>query len=135
MNYSGYVARRMLYDVCGILTPINRKYERGYDTLRLFVERFVFHFGSYMIPKLPRTKNALIDQRNDLMGLYIGIFERFDDPHSLIALKSLFVASYLMMETYKDSPAYCSNISFYFEVLTQRLGGWNVLDSACDTDI
>ena len=135
MNYPGYVARRMLYDVCGILTPINAQYEHGYDILQLHVERFIFHFGSYMIPRLPSRKNDLTSQRKDLLDLYIGIFERIDDPHSLIALKVLFLATYLMMEKYRDSPKLCSNIPFYFEVLTQRLKSWDTLGCNYNTDV
>ena len=126
MSLASYVGRRVLYDICEIVTPIlhGTHYESVYNDLCTFMDRYTRHCGRHIIPNLPRRKTSSNELREDMLDLYDGIFRGSHDSNSILTLNSLFTMTYYMMVKYDNDPVLCSNISFQFEVMTERLGGW-----------
>lgn len=126
MSISSYVARRLMCDVCEIIMPIqySTHYEDVYNQLFNFMDRFTRQSGREIIPNLPRHTDSAYELKEDMLDFYEDIFRGFNDANSILTLNSLFTITYYMMVKYSDDPVLCSNISFQFEVTTERLGGW-----------
>ena len=125
MSLASYVARRLLYDICDIATPVHSThYENVYNELFYFMYRYTQYCGREIIPNLPIQRESFSELNNDMLDLYEGIFSASDDINSRLTLNSLFVMTYYMMVKYRDDPVLCSYITFQFEVTTERLGGW-----------
>ena len=126
MSLANYVARRLLYDICEIATPVQHSthYERVFNELLNFMDRFTHYCGREIVPLLPRRTESFYELREDMFDIYEGIFRGSDDINSVLTLNSLFVMTYYMMVKYEYDPVLCSHISFQFEVTTERLGGW-----------
>lgn len=135
MCIAGYVARRMLDDVCEIPTIINSNYEPVYGELFDWMQIYTNQFGGRVLHRLPRCKNSSEDLLDDMTELYSGVLRRVEDVHSTITLHSLFTLSFYMMVRYKEHPDKCGNISYYFGLITRRLESWNFVTDNYDTYI
>lgn len=126
MSLASYVARRILYDICEIVTPIHHSthYENVYSELYNAMDRLTHYCGREIIPHLPSRRESVYELREDMFDLYEGIFKGSHDVNTILALNSLFAMTYYMMVKYRDDPVLCSQITFQFEVTTERLGGW-----------
>ena len=129
MEFSNYVARRMLYEICNIATPLNSLYEHGYQNLYVWMELYTERFGGVILHNLPSRKSTSVELLSDMVELYTGVFSRVEDMNDMTTLHSMFTISFYMMEKYKEHSAMCSNISYYFELMTRHLDSWNTLAS------
>lgn len=128
MAFSDYVARRMLCDICNIVTPIESRFEHGYDDLCKWMESYTTQFDGAIFNRLPRCKTIRDELLNDMSQLYTGIFSRVNDIHGITTLHCLFTLSFYMMVKYKEQPIMCGEISYYFRLITQRLESWEILN-------
>ena len=127
MNFAGYVARRMLYEVCNIIVLKDSNYEYGYNTLYDWMIFFTLRAGSSTIARLPSRKQTSEELFEDILILYRGILSRVDSVNNLLTVKCLFTMSFYMMKKYKDDPVLCSDISRWFQLISYRLGRWSIL--------
>ena len=129
MNVSDYVARRLLFEVCDIVTVLDDKFEPFFDDLWNWTEEFTQRFGGDLIHRLPSGSTSREMLLNDMSQLYEGIFSRMNDDHSITTLHSLFTVTFYMMMKYKDIGAsMCSEIAFDFYLITRRLESWGFLE-------
>lgn len=135
MDFSNYVARRMLCEICEIATPLNPLYEPGYNALFNWMEHYTERFGTIILPNLPRLKATPDELLNDMLEIYSGIFEVVYDINAMVTLNSLFTISFYMMVKYKERLVMCSNISYYFELITRRLGSWDYLTNNYEVEV
>ena len=135
MDIVGYVARRMLWDVCEIITPLNSIYEDTYDTLFNWMEMYTDRFGGRILHRLPPCKSTEAELLSDMAELYAGVISATDDIDDLRTLHCLFTISFYMMVRYKETPRLCSKISYYFELISYRLTSWDVLTNRYENEI
>ena len=129
MNASDYVARRLLFEVCDIVTVLDDHFEPIFEDLWNWSEEFTKRFGSDIIHRLPGGRTSREELLSDMSQLYRGVFSRMNDDHSITTLQSLFTLTFYMMMKYKDIGAnLCSEIAFDFYVITRRLESWELLE-------
>ena len=129
MDAAGYVARRMLWDICEILSPSNPRYEPLYEALFNWMEVYTRQFGGSIIHKLPALKTNEDALLFDMAEIYDGILSKVQDTNSMLTLNALFTVSFYMMVRYKETPRLCSKISYYFELISYRLCSWDLLEN------
>ena len=135
MDPAGYVARRMMWDICEILSPINLRYEPIYEALFNWMEVYTRRYGGSIIYRLPSLKTNENELLFDMATLYAEILSRIEDINSMISLNTLFTVSFYMMVRYKETPRLCSKISYYFELISYRLSSWNILENRYESGI
>ena len=128
MESPDYVARRILFDLCDIITPIDARLEPIYDALLDWMERYTEAYGGDIYHRLPGDRMDRDELLSDMSQLYAGIFARVDNSHSITTLRSLFTVTFYMTVKYKEHPALCSDIVQYFTWISRRLGSWNILE-------
>ena len=120
-----YVARRLLYDICDILTPVEDEYEECYRLLINWMSVCTNRFGRRIIPSLPAVKENHDELLNDMVELYSGILSVRNPKNTRPTLNALFTATYYMMVQYKHNVVLCSHISYYFQLITSQLNCWD----------
>ena len=131
MNISDYVARRLLFEVCGVQTPINTQFEPLFDYLWSWSERFTSRYGSHIFYRIPSGCATREELKNDMILIYAHLLHRYDNDDSLDTLKALFVITLYMIIRYKsDGVRMCSEIALDFHLITQNLNSWNFLNHA-----
>ena len=128
MESSDYVARRMLFEVCDILVPIDERFEFAYNNLCDWMERYTAEFGGPLFHRLPSCKTTRDELLNDMSQLYSGIFARMDDMHNITTLRSLFTITFYMMVKYKEQTIMCGDIVYYFRLISRRLESWDTFE-------
>ena len=129
MNAPDYVARRLLFEVCDIVTAVDDHFEPLFDDLWNWTEEFTIRFGSDIIRRLPAGSTSREELLNVMSQLYDGVFSRMNDEHSIATLHSLFTLTFYMMMKYKCIGAsMCSEIAFDFYLATRRLRSWEFLE-------
>lgn len=129
MDSSDYVARRMLFEICDIITPLEGRFEPIYEDLHDWMHRYTQEYGGDIFHRLPSCKTSRDELLNDVSRLYAGIFARMSDAHSITTLHSLFTISFYMMMKYKEQPTMCGDIVYYFRVISRRLESWNTFNN------
>ena len=128
-----YIARRMLYDACNIMTPINRNEEPHYSLLLNWTTVFTRRFGHTI--QLPNIRSGHDTAITNLTELYSGILENSADINSIQVLNCLFTITYYLMMQYEDYPVTCSRISCCFVVVTRNLESWNQFPELYETNL
>ena len=128
MESSAYVARRLLFEVCDILIPIDEQLEFVYNELYDWMERYTEQFGGELFHRLPSCKATRDELLSDMSQLYSGIFARMDDMHNITTLRCLFTITFYMMVKYKAQETMCGDIAYYFRLISRRLESWNTLE-------
>ena len=131
MNKASYVSRRLLYDICDIMTPIESELECIFSLLRNWMLIFTDRFGTRI--RVPQIRERAEDMRRDLAQLYSAIFHYYRNRNSTRTLNCIFTITYYMMLRYKDNVILCSQISTYFYVITRDLESWDSFPSSYDT--
>ena len=133
MESSGYVARRILFEILDIATPIDERYEPIYELLYDWMESYTEEFGGAIFYRLPVCKTTRDELLRDMAQLYAGILARVNDIHGITTLHSLFTVTFYMMVKYKErQPSMCGDIVYYFKIITRRLESWNTLEYLTD---
>ena len=96
MESPDYVARRMLFDVCDIITPIDGRLEPIYDALLDWMERYTEEYGGDIYHRLIGDRLDRDELLSDMSSLYSGIFARMDNSLSITTLRSLFTVTFYM---------------------------------------
>ena len=125
MESSDYVARRLLFEVCDILTPVDERFEHIYNALYDWMDRYTEEFNGEVFYRLPSCKATRDELLSDMSHLYSGIFARIDDMHTITTLRSLFTITFYMMVKYKAQETMCGDIAYYFRLISRRLESWN----------
>ena len=125
MESSAYVARRMLFEVCDILTPIDEHLEFVYNELYDWMELYTERFGGDIFHRLPSCRTNRDQLLRDISRLYTGIFARIDDMHNITTLRTLFTVTFYMMVKYKEQTIMCEDIAYYFRLISRRLESWD----------
>lgn len=129
MDAADYVARRLLFEVCDIVTALDDHFEPIFEDLWNWSVEYTKRFGSDIIHRLPGGSRSQEELLSDMAQLYDGIFSRMNDDHSITTLHSLFTLTLYMMVKYKDIGAsICSEIAFDFYLITRRLESWECLE-------
>ena len=129
MESSDYVARRILFEILDIATPIDERFESIYEVLYDWMESYSEQFGDAIFYRLPGCKTTRDELLRDMAQLYAGIIARVSDVHSITTLHALFTVTFYMMVKYKErQPSMCGDIVYYFKLITQRLESWNTLE-------
>ncbi len=128
-----YIARRMLYDACNIMTPINRNEEPYYSLLLNWMAVFTRRFGQTI--RLPGIRDGHDKAITDLSQLYSGVLENSIDINSIQVLNCLFTITYYLMIQYEDYPVTCSQIACCFVVVTRNFTSWNRLPELYETNL
>ena len=128
-----YIARRMLYDICNIMTPINRNEEPYYSLLLNWTAVFTRRFGHTI--HLPIIREVHDTTIMNLSELYSGILENSVDVNSIQVLNCLFTITYYLMMKYEDHPVTCSKISCCFVAVTRNFESWNRFSELYETNI
>ncbi len=128
MESSDYVARRMLFEVCDILVPIDERFEFAYNNLYDWMERYTAEYGGDLFHRLPNCKTSRGELLNDMSQLYSGIFARMDDMHNITTLRSLFTVTFYMMVKYKEQIFMCGVIAYHFSLISRRLESWDTFE-------
>ena len=120
-----YVGRRLLLDICDVLTPIDDRFEDVYQHLIQWMEQFTTSFGERIIPQLPEVNFCpdLLDA--DIANLYCGIIQT--NVVNNIKIKALFTVTYYMMVQYRLHVASCSQIALAFTVVSDNYANWEFL--------
>ena len=74
-----------------------------------------------MIPPLTRAQQ-------EIKKKYSGVLQGVTNIDDVLTIRSLFTISFYMMVKYKADPALCSNISYYFELISQGLRAWQTIN-------
>ena len=82
MFQSNYVCRRLLYDICDILAPVDDDLESFYMFLVDWMVNFTDKFGRRIIPLLPEQTDDPDQLLNDLTIIYAGILDSQKDRDS-----------------------------------------------------
>ena len=130
MELVSYVASRMLKDVCGIDVIINPAYEPTYRNLCSWTDHCSTWRGPGIFPGLPSVKETVAELSDDMLIIYVDFLTRVPDVNSRGVVHGLFTVSLYMMIKYKDYPDKCYIISENFELITQRLGGWRLINES-----
>ena len=127
-----YIGRRMLFDLCDIMTPINRDEERCYSLLLNWTTIFTKRFGhTITLPRIRDNNEAII---TDLSQLYSGILTNSADTNSLQVLNCLFTITYYLMVQYANIPVICSQISCCFVAVSRNLNSWDCFPELYETN-
>ena len=125
MESSDYVARRLLFEVCDILTPVDDRFEHIYNELYHWMDRYTEEFDGEVFYRLPSCRATRDELLCDMSQLYSGIFARMDDMHNITTLRCLFTITFYMMVKYKAQETMCGDIAYYFRLISRRLESWN----------
>ena len=135
MDINGYVARRMLWDICDIEVPLNSLYEPVYEALFTWMEDYSREFDAAILFRLPRCKTTQEELMSDMVEIYTGILSVVRDINDMRTLNCLFTVSFYMAVKYKDNPAMCRKISYYFELISYSLRSWDILMNRYENEI
>ena len=125
MESSAYVASRLLFEVCDILTPIDERFEHIYNDLYHWMERYTEEYNGEVFHRLPCCKATRDELLGDMTQLYSGILARMDDTNNVTTLRCLFTVTFYMMVKYKAQETMCGDIVYYFRLISRRLESWN----------
>ncbi len=128
-----YVSQRLLYDLCGIITPIIPEHEQHYLLLVRWMQVFTNRFA-HRIP-LPRRRDNHAAVRRDLAELYSGILSHFENSNSPQVLNCLFTITYYLMAKYQNNPVTCSYIGCGFVAISRNLQSWNSFPESYDRNL
>ena len=130
MNKASYVSRRLLYDICDIMTPIDSELEYIFSLLRNWMMVFTDRFGNRI--RVPQIRERAEDMRRDIAQLYSAILHYYRNRDSIRTLNCLFTITYYMMLRYKDNVILCSQISTYFYLIARDLESWDTFSLSYD---
>ena len=120
-----YVGRRLLLDICDILTPIDDRYEEAYKHLIQWMDQFTTSFGERIVPRLPEVKFCPDSLDSDIANLYCGIIQT--NVTNNIKIKALFTVTYYMMVQYRHHVVHSSQIALAFTVVSDNYANWQYL--------
>ena len=127
MDLPSYVAYRMYCDINEIPIRHHKTYEGVFQLLGNFTSAYTRQYGSHMFPKIPGNRTSIDEVLMDTTEIFKGILTTLGSVDNPLVIKTLFVASYYMMVKYKSAPSICGNISFWFDTLSHKSKGWNIL--------
>lgn len=100
-------------------------YEPVFDDLLDFVSSFVQSPGALEvcnnIHENEESLDQLLENTKDIFG---GVISELGTINSPLAVRSLFVATYILMIKNKKDVRKCAFLAFWFDVFTYRSTGW-----------
>lgn len=124
MEPMNYVAHRMLFDVCDLMTPIRDSYEEIYLYLAEKMELILN--GVTRSVSLTRFSTWELVQRH-VLTVFNDIILTMGVRDSIRTLCALFTGTYLLLSLYKSNSIFCSKIACCFYAVTQNFSCWRLI--------
>lgn len=127
-NVCSYIANRIFCHVVDIPVRPHQLYEGVFFELMDYVEAFVrTQGGSEVCQQIPGNATSLDDLLIDVKEIYEGVITELGSIHSTLAVRALFVATFMLMKRYEDDTRKCAHLAFWFDVFAYRSRGWHGL--------
>ena len=124
MELPTYIAYRMFCDVHGIPSHYNLQFEKVFRELTDFASAYTEQYNAKLFHQIPGNRTSIDELLNDTKEIFGGITKELGTTDTVLAIKTLFIASYYLMTKYKDNTKLCGHISFWFDVVTHKSNGW-----------
>ena len=125
MDLPGYIAHRMYCDINAIPTRHNVVFEKVFEDLIDFAYEYTIQYVAEIFHRIPGNRASIEEVLTDISEIFAGITEQLGTVDSVLAIQTLFIASYYLMVKYRMDPQKCGHISFWFDVFTNKSKGWD----------
>ena len=127
MELPTYIAYRMFCDIHAIPSHYNLPFEKVFRELTDFASAYTEQYDAKLFHQIPGNKTSIDELLNDTEEIFGGITKELGTTDTVLAVKTLFIASYYLMTKYKNNTKLCGHISFWFDVVTHKSNGWREL--------
>ena len=132
-----YVSNRLLCYITCIPTRPNQVFERVFDDLIDFADMLLLGKDSQEVYRsIPEGRVSSDDLLNDVKETFSGVVNELGTIDSALAVRTLFVTTYIFMMKYRNDYKKCALFAFWLDVFSYRSSGWQRLmaEVTCSTN-
>lgn len=124
-----YIANRLFCYVTCIPVRPHQLYEDIFFDLMDFVNAFVRTPGAMEVCQQIHggSVSSLDDLLIDTKNIFEGIIDELGTINNPLAVRTLFVATYILMMKNERDTRKCAHLAFWFDEFVYRSRGWSVL--------
>ena len=117
----------MFCDIHAIPSHYNLPFEKVFRELTDFASAYTEQYNAKLFYQIPGDKTSIDELLTVTKEIFGGITKELGTIDTVLAIKTLFIASYYLMIKYKGNARLSGHISFWFDVVTHKSKGWREL--------